>query len=31
MTKLLNLCKDVFSGLLEGIQTFKTYKAGKVK
>jgi hypothetical protein len=30
MTKLLNLCKDIFSGLVEGIQEFKAYKRGKL-
>ena len=31
MTKLLNNCKNVFLGILDGIQAFRTYKAGKVK
>jgi hypothetical protein len=31
MQKLLKHCKDIFLGLAEGIQKFKTYKVGKVK
>jgi hypothetical protein len=29
MTKLLNLFKDIFFGISEGIQEFKAYKRGK--
>ena len=31
MQKLLNNFKNIFIGLVEGIQTFRTYKRGKVK
>jgi hypothetical protein len=31
MQKLLNNCKNAIIGILEGIQAFKDYKAGKVK
>jgi hypothetical protein len=31
MTKLLKDCKNFIVGLAEGIQAFRTYKAGKVK
>ena len=29
--RLLKLCKELFIGLGNGIQAFKTYKKGKVK
>lgn len=31
MTKLLKNCKKIIIGLSEGIQAFRSYKAGKVK
>jgi hypothetical protein len=31
MTKLLKSCKEIISGIVEGIQSFKLYKRGKVK
>lgn len=31
MTKLLNNFKNIILGISEGIQAFRTYKAGKVK
>jgi hypothetical protein len=31
MKKLLNNCKNIILGIAEGIQAFRTYKAGKVK
>jgi hypothetical protein len=31
MTKLLKHFKNVILGVAEGIQAFRTYKAGKVK
>lgn len=31
MKKLLNNCKNIIFGIAEGIQAFRTYKAGKVK
>lgn len=31
MMKLLNACKEFIIGISEGIQKYKTYKAGKVK
>ena len=29
--RFLKLCKELFIGLGDGIQAFKTYKKGKVK
>lgn len=31
MTKLLKSCKQILGGIIEGIQSFKLYKRGKVK
>jgi hypothetical protein len=31
MTKLLKHFKNIIIGISDGIQTFRTYKAGKVK
>jgi hypothetical protein len=31
MTKLLKHFKDIFLGIAEGVQKFKSYKTGKVK
>jgi len=31
MQKLLNNFKNIFIGISEGIQSFRTYKKGKVK
>jgi len=31
MKKLLNNCKNIILGIAEGIQAFRSYKAGKVK
>jgi hypothetical protein len=31
MTKLLNHFKNIFLGIADGVQAFRTYKAGKVK
>jgi hypothetical protein len=31
MIKLLKSCKQFFVGIVEGIQSFKQYKQGKVK
>jgi hypothetical protein len=31
MTKLLKHFKNIFLGISDGVQAFRTYKAGKVK
>jgi hypothetical protein len=31
MSKLLKSCKQILTGIAEGIQSFKLYKRGKVK